>query len=151
MPYALKPEDGKVPAWRAIKDASDAEAGEVVVQEPPAPGEVWDASENALRPRTEAEQLEEAKAQKVDSFAAKAVDELRPYVTGEHGDREMLYLAAKHIKALFDAQGLETDPRLDALISTGDKAMQKKEAIGQASTSEDLEAIEWEQPEQEGV
>jgi hypothetical protein len=51
--------------------------------------------------KPEAEILEAARVTKIDSFAGKAVDDLRPYVTGEHGDREMLFIVAKHVKALF--------------------------------------------------
>jgi hypothetical protein len=104
----------------------------------------WAVSE-WVEGKPEAEIVEDLKAQKIDAFARLAVDDLRPYVTGEHGDREMLFVVAKHVKALFDAQGMPADPRLTALIETGDKAMSKLEEVEAAATVEELEGIEWEE------
>jgi hypothetical protein len=95
--------------------------------------------------KPESEILADTKAQKIDEFARLAVDDLRPYVTGEHGDREMLLVVAKHVKALYDAQGIPTDPRLQALVSTGEKAMSKLAEIEQAATVAELASVEWEE------
>jgi hypothetical protein len=105
----------------------------------------WTGSE-WVEGKPQAEILDDAKEQKINTFAAVAVDELRPYVTGEHGDREMLFVVAKHVKALFDAQGIPVDPRLSALTSTGEKAMTKLTEIEAAGSVEELEAIGWEEP-----
>lgn len=147
MPYLIHPRgEAMEPGYTLVADDYEPQPGEVVLQVPPETGEVWDAAAGALRPRTEAEELERGKVEKVDNFARLAVDDLRPYVTGEHGDREMLFIVAKHVKALYDAQGIPADPRLAALIETGEKAMSKLGEIEAAGSAEELEAVEWEEP-----
>lgn len=145
MPYLLHIyADGEPVGYSVVSGGYTPAAGEVVVSEKPAEGEVWDAAALALRPKTAAELLEEAKRQKVDEFAVRAKEELSPLFTEDHGEDETLFLTLGHLLGVLDNQQAQVDPRLREVVSVGTKALSKKEAIEQAATLEELEAIEWE-------
>lgn len=66
MPYALdNPQDGKEPGWRAVPQNYTPAAGEVLVNDPPPAGWVWNAATGTLRPRTNTEALSLSKATRI--------------------------------------------------------------------------------------
>lgn len=135
MPYALAElEDGKPPAFRAVFDPGDALPGEVVVDDPPAAGEVWDSAAGGLRPKRDEEELEEAKAAKTEEIAAAAVEALAPMFTHGAGRDETMLLVASHVLRICEAVGVQPDPRLESVVETGQKALQKKAEIEGATT-----------------
>ena len=143
MPYALSGlEDGKAPAWRAIPSEDDAEAGEVVVGGVPA-GHVWDAAAGALRPPSEGEELERARAGKLDEIAGLAIADLAPLFTEGKGRDETALLVAAHVLKLCEALKVPADPRLAAVVQTGQKALAKKAAVEGASSVEEVEGVSW--------
>jgi hypothetical protein len=89
--------------------------------------------------------LSAKKAHKVDDFACRAVEDLEPYFTEGHGDRETMYALAKYVQVLCQQTGVAlTDQRILKVIEVGDKAMTKKAAIEAASSDAELEAVSWE-------
>ena len=135
--------EGESPSWRMIRDPKDATGGEVVMEEPPPPGWVWDASAQALREPTDTERLEEAKAHKIDEFAKRAIDDLAAHFTGEHGRDETMQLLTDTVVRLCQQAGVQYDPRLDEIRAVAVKAYQKKAAIEGAQSPEELEGIAW--------
>lgn len=65
VPYAVyNPQDGQEPGWRAVPDGYQPRPNEYVFADPPQEGWIWDASTQSVRPRTNAETLTKAKADK---------------------------------------------------------------------------------------
>ena len=142
--YALsKLEDGKAPAFRAIADPADALPGEVVVEEPPGEGEVWDQAAGAVRPRGDGEEMAALKAAMVEEIAAEAVDALAPMFTDGAGRDETVLLVAGHVLKLCEALNVEADPRLSEVVATGEKALRLKAEIEAAGSAEELEGLTW--------
>lgn len=139
----MNPRDGEQPAYRLIRDPSEALPGEVVVTEEPGEGEVWDAFTGGPRPRTGAEDLERRKAAKVEEMAARAIDELAPMFTPNAGRDETALLVAGHVLKICEALKIPPDPRLRTVVETGQWALAKKEAVEAATTVEALEAVTW--------
>jgi hypothetical protein len=104
----------------------------------------WTGSE-WVEGKPSSEILASAKAVKIHNFAARAIDDLDAtgLFTSQHGDRETLFVVAKTLKAICSQLGIPLDGRLDAIATTGDKAMSKKAAIEAAQSTEELEAIQW--------
>jgi hypothetical protein len=94
--------------------------------------------------KPEEEIVEVKKTQKIDEFASLAIDELSPLFTEGKGRDEILLLACGHVLQICEALGIQADPRLSQVVSTGQKALTKKTEVEQAATVEELEAIEWE-------
>jgi hypothetical protein len=94
--------------------------------------------------KPESEILESKKAEKVDEFAAQAIDELSPLFTEGKGRDETMLLIAGHVLQIAEALNVPVDPRLEQVVSTGEKALQKKEEVEQAATVEELASVEWE-------
>ena len=146
MPYALMSEtakDGGRPAYRLIRDPSEALPGEVVVAEEPGEGEVWDSASGVLRPRTGAEDLQRAKVQKIDAFADAAVDGLAPMFTPGKGRDETALLVAGHVLKICEALKIPPDPRLRTVVETGQWALAKKAEVEAATTVEALGSVSW--------
>ena len=141
MMYALSNlEDGKPPGFRAIGAAEDALPGEVVVQEPPGPDEVWDEAAGSLREPTPIEALEPKKAQKIAEMHAAALDELAPLFTDGAGENELAFVLAAHVRRIL---GNQADPRLAVVEEVGARALAKRDQIAAAQSPEDLEDVEW--------
>ena len=139
--YALSHlKDGKPPGFRAIGAAEDALPGEVVVQEPPGPDEVWDEAAGSLREPTPDEALELKKAQKVAQMDAAALNELAPLFTDGAGEKELAFVLAPHVRRIM---GNQADPRLAVVEEVGAKALTKRDQIAAAQSPGDLEDIEW--------
>jgi hypothetical protein len=102
----------------------------------------WTGSE-WVESRPEAEILDDAKAQKIDEFAARAIDDLSVLFTEGKGRDETMLLLAGHVLQIAQALNVPVDPRLEQVVSTGEKALQKKEEVGQATSVEELEGISW--------
>lgn len=65
MPYVVvNPVDGQEPEWRAVSEGYQPGPGEFLLPSLPLPGGVWDATSRNMRPRTTAETLAKAKADK---------------------------------------------------------------------------------------
>ena len=134
--------DGEPPAYRAIADASEATAEEVVVEEVP-PGWVWDEATGELREPTPEEALEPKKAQKIAEMHAAALDELSPLFTNGAGENELAFILAAHVRRIL---GNQADPRLAVVEEVGSKALAKRDEVEAAMTEAEVEAIEWEEP-----
>jgi hypothetical protein len=96
--------------------------------------------------KPEAEIVEDLKTQKIDEFAGRAIDDLSPLFTDGKGRDETMLLLAGHVLQIAEALNVQADPRLEQVVSTGAKAMQKKAEVEQAATVAELEAIGWEEP-----
>jgi hypothetical protein len=146
MRYALiDPQDAQEPRYRLIRDEAEAEPNEVVMEEEPPPGWVWDGARSQLREPTEAERLEEAKARKVEDFARRAIDELAPLFTEGRGEHELMFLLAAHVRQICEAVGVQPDARLPEVERVGKKALAKRDEVEAATTPEELEEIGWTQ------
>lgn len=144
MPYLIHPRgDGREPGWSLVSDGHEPQAGEVLVDEMPVPGEVWDEATGALREKGEAERLAEAKAEKVEAFARRGVADLAPLFTPGVGRDETALLVASHVLAICEALNIAPDPRLTAVVQTGEKALAKKAEVEAAATPEEVEGIAW--------
>lgn len=97
-------------------------------------------------PQSEAERLSLAREQKIDEFAALAIEELEPHFTGTHGRDETLFLLAGHVVQICQALGIAVDPRLGAVTQTGQKTMTKKGEVEAATTPEAVQSVAWEDP-----
>jgi hypothetical protein len=93
--------------------------------------------------KPEGEILDDAKAQKVDEFANRAITDLSPLFTDGKGRDETMLLLAGHVLRICQALNVPADPRLAQVVSKGEQALQKKEEVEQAATVEELEAISW--------
>ena len=144
MPYALTElEDGKAPAFRAIADPADALPGEVVVEEPPGEGEVWDQAAGAVRPRGDGEEMAALKVAKTEEIAARAVEALAPMFTDGRGRDETVLLIAGHVLKLCEALKVPPDSRLREVVATGEKALRLKAEVEAAGSVEELEGVSW--------
>jgi hypothetical protein len=104
----------------------------------------WTGSE-WVEGKPQAEILDDAKAQKIDEFAGKAIDDLAPLFTGTHGRDETLFLVAGHVLQICEALNVQVDPRLEQVVAKGEHALSKKAEVEQATTLAELEAVEWTQ------
>ena len=93
--------------------------------------------------KSEPEILEGKKASKVGELAGAAIDELAPLFTPGAGRDETALLVASHVLKLCEALNIEPDPRLAEVVSTGEKALQKKAEVEQAATPEEVEEVSW--------
>lgn len=140
--YALHaPEHGKSPSYRCVPDDHQPEEGEVLVEEVPEES-VWDEAAEKLRPRTDGEKLEEAKAGRINELAEFAVEELAVHFTDGHGREEALHLIAVHVVEICRSLGVGVDARLSEMAAAGTEAMSKKAEIEAAKTREDLEKVD---------
>ena len=97
--------------------------------------------------KPESEILEDLKTQKVGEFAGRAIDDHSPLFTDGKGRDETMLLLAGHVLQICEALNVPVDPRLKQVVSTGEKALTKKAEVEQATTVEELEAVQWEEPE----
>jgi hypothetical protein len=102
----------------------------------------WTGSE-WVEGRPEGEIVEGLKAQKIDEFAGRAIDDLAPLFTGTHGRDETLFLVAGHVLQICEALNVPVDPRLEQVVAKGEHALSKKAEVEQAATVAELEAIAW--------
>jgi hypothetical protein len=104
----------------------------------------WNGSQ-WVEGKPEAEIVEARKTEKINEFAARAVEDLDAtgLFTSGHGDRETLFVIAKTLGGISQALGIPLDGRLEAIAATWDKAMSKKQQIEAAATEEELESISW--------
>lgn len=131
MPYLLHLRgDDETPGYSVVADDYVPAAGEVVVDERPEDDEVWDAATGSLRPRTDAETLDEAKARKKKELeAAFAAECARDFASP--------WVAVGVIAAS------SNDPRIEALDMRTDKLESKVNEVEAASTEAEVEAVAW--------
>lgn len=142
MPYLLHPRgEGVEPGWAVVPEDYEPEAGEVLLQRRPEPGEVWALGK--LRPKQAAELLSEARAEKLDDIAADAIAHLSGLFTEGKGRDEVVFLVAGHVLKICQALDITPDPRLSEVVATGTKAMEKKAQVEAATTVEELEGVGW--------
>ncbi len=103
---------------------------------------------SAATPEPTPEQLAAAelpvvKAKKISEFAAHAIDDLSPLFTDGAGRDETALLIASHVLKICQALGITPDPRLSQVVSTGEKALQKKAEVEAATTPAEVEGITW--------
>ncbi len=141
MPYLLLPrEDGGVGyAW--VDENYEPAAGEIVLEREPEDDEVIDAG--SLRPKTEAEKLEEAKEHKIGELARDAIGDLSGLFTPGAGRDETALLVAGHVLSICEALNIQPDPRLTEVVQTGEKALVKKAEVEEAGSVEEVEAVAW--------
>jgi hypothetical protein len=101
------------------------------------------ASSEWVEGKPEPEIVEDLKTQKISEFADRAIDDLSPLFTEGKGRDETMLLLAGHVLQICEALNISADPRLSEVVSTGQKALTKKEEVEQAATVEELEAISW--------
>lgn len=141
MPYRITPRgDGGLSAESVAPDY-EAKEDDVITEELPGDDVVWE--NGALRPKTEAEWLAEAKAQKIGEFAAQAIDDLAPLFTEGTGRDETVLLVASHVLKLCESLKVQPDPRLKQVVDTGQKALTKKSEVEAATSEEEVEAVTW--------
>lgn len=83
---------------------------------------------------------------KVAEMHHAAVEELTPLFTSSPGagENELTFLLAGHVVKICEALKIPVDPRLAAVVTTGEKAMQKKAEVEALTTATEVEAVQWE-------
>jgi hypothetical protein len=138
MPYAIQnPTDGKFPSWRAVGEGEDLEADEVLVNEAPVPGEVWDAATQSFRDPTTTEALTEARAAKER--------ELRDAADGWYQANVRSFEGAVVLHKIDRGQVLSVEEQAvrDQMSSNYTKLKNLIVQTRAATTLSEVEAIQW--------
>ncbi len=130
--YALiDPQDGREPSYRLIREAAEAQPGEVVVEQQPPPGSVWEAASKRLRPRTDAENLAVAKeAKRAELHAAFARE-----CEADFGATPWVAIAV--------LASSPTDARVTSLKTRATKLRDRLAAVDGATTVAGVEGVRW--------
>ena len=88
---------------------------------------------------------EALKPQKLEEMHAAALEELSPLFTEDRGKDELIFVLAAHVRQICGALGVPVDPRLAAVETVGEKALQKRDEVEAATSPEELESIVWEE------
>jgi hypothetical protein len=123
---------------RAHEDA-DSEAGEVAVDEMPAPGAVWDASSGELRERTAAEELERARKEKEAGLR----DAADGWYQGSVRAFEGAIVTAKYGRSGLTALNAEERAIFDEMNANYTKLRNLIGQVRAATTVQDVESVEW--------
>jgi hypothetical protein len=131
MKYVLKdPRDGELVRWVRQEDDYVPGPGEIVLDEEPPEGWVWDAANGRPRPPTAAEVLAAAKRDAKARLEGRASTEM----TNVMPVYRALLLLAKN----------SADPRFSTLRTLDDKITKKVGEVDAATTPEAAEAVRWE-------
>lgn len=142
MKWKVEPrEDGGLSATMVPLDY-EAQEGEVVKDFIPDESYCWDSGD--IRKKNDDELLDDAQEDKIEEMADEVVEDMLPFVVSDQGDREILYALAKQQQLIVEnLPDVELLPPVAALISFGDKAMQKRAEIENAPNKNALDNIHW--------
>jgi hypothetical protein len=138
----VSPKDGQLCGTKYVRDATEAEDPTLVFDTVP-DGSVWDAASRKPRLVNDIEKLAAAKEAKVENLAACAIDDLAIMFTKNMGRDETALLLASHVLGICEALGIQPDPRLSELVTTGQKALAKKTEVEKAVTVDEVESVVW--------
>lgn len=124
----INPQDGKEPGYVAAPPGYAAKPGETVVSEVPQ-GWVYDATGKRLRPRTDAELLAKARAEKRAEMDARAAADMANVIP--------IYRAILHL-----ARG-SLDAPFVALRAVDEKLATKNLSVEAAATPETVNLVKW--------